>query len=393
MRRLAPAFAGFWLAVLAPVASHADNTGRPMVFSAASAQDGAVLLFGDGDFASTTPSDLRRFLDRLRPPEGAVLFLNSAGGDLAAGMEVGQIARDARLATSVGQPPLVGGARPGLEDFRTGYCISACSFAFLGGVERTVPDGSVYAVHQVSMNCSDPRGAYRRFPWVRLPTVNYCPDFREAMAIAQNASGAVVEYVLSMGVDPLFLSEMAKADPEAINRLSADRLEAYRITQSPQKTDWSYETDEEGEFFLRATQATSWREHRVEFYCDRSSEPRLVMWVLHDARTRTGRTDVTPFTTRPAALTIHWEGRDAEGGAVADRLTLEPFEVLAGPSLSEHGNLQATIDVSQRLRDPVSAADIIDVSLGVEGSSDPPLTLIRIELDRAKLGGIARSCR
>lgn len=395
LRDLVALLAGVLIALGGGLA-HADNTGRPMRFqvSATSSAPGDPIMFADGDFVASTPGELRRFLDEVRPPPGAVLYLNSAGGDLAAGMEVGQILRDARLTTSVGQLPLTTSGE-GSGGFRTGYCISACSFAFLGGVERSVPKGSVFAVHQVSMNCVDSRRAYRQFPWLRLPTVNYCPDFRQAMAIAQSASSAVVEYVLSMGVDPLFLSEMAKADPDAINRLSENQLEGYRIIFSPERIAWSFEPDERGAFFLKSTQANGWREHKIEMFCDRASSPRLLMWLLHDTRTNRGRADAFELAEAAArGLMLRWGDAATGVDQPPGSLDVQPYEIVSGPEVSENQNLSVTLDLTPRMLDVFAKADWVQIVAG-DPSADPlgAREIIRFDIDREKVDGIVRSCR
>ncbi len=213
---LMAAFAGVTLGA-APV--HADE---PMTFEWGTVYGDVRAVFASGDFTPETPAALRAFLKRSADqvtPE-TMIYLNSLGGDLASGMEVGKMIRQAKLNTAVAKNT----RNPDeantidLDAFSRvypGYCVSACSLAFLGGVKREVRPGSIFAVHQVSMNCVDKRKALAQFPWVAMPNVSYCPELDEALTMVQIANGAVVEYVRSMGVDPIFLTEMSRAGPGA----------------------------------------------------------------------------------------------------------------------------------------------------------------------------------
>lgn len=79
--------------------------------------------------------DLQRFLKARKIGPGAVLVLDSQGGNLLESLMMGDVVRKAGLATTVRE----GGA-----------CASACVYAFLGGVERTVGSSGRIGVHQVA---------------------------------------------------------------------------------------------------------------------------------------------------------------------------------------------------------------------------------------------------
>ena len=59
--------------------------------------------------------------------------------------------------------------------------------------------GSIFAVHQVSMNCVDKSKALSRYPWVELPNVNYCPDLDEALTMLQVANVTKNDVVYDLG--------------------------------------------------------------------------------------------------------------------------------------------------------------------------------------------------
>src|ERR1700733_2121463 len=100
--------------------------------------------------------------------------------------------------------------------------------------------------------------------------------------MVQNACSAVVQYVRDMGADPLFITEMSKADPGAINPLSEEQHNAYKVNYTLRTITWSYNTDPNGQLVLEYSNADEWKKDQAQFYCDRSGTPRLFLWLIHD---------------------------------------------------------------------------------------------------------------
>jgi len=389
-------------ALLWPLVAYADNAGKPMTFEWGTVYGDKQAIFADGDFTIDTPAALNAFLKRSVYTPDTVVYLNSLGGDLGAGMEVGKIIREAHLNTGVARntrDPAQANTID-LDAFSRvypGYCVSACSLAFLGGVSREVKAGATYAVHQVSMNCVDKRKARSQFPWVTMPNVNYCPELDEALAMVQIASGAVVEYVRSMGADPIFLTEMSKAGPNTINALTEEQLDAYRINFTMRTESWSYETDAQGQFFLQYRQGDEWKEDRVELFCNRTAAPKLYLWLVHDTRRSTNRENAQRIVDLASkGLSVFWQ-LDAprqDGFADIRNVMLQPYEIIEQPKVTEHENVTLTIDVSQRFLDILSGAtrfQIVTTEPDANGVSG--FNLISLNLDRDKVAGIVRSCR
>jgi hypothetical protein len=376
---------------------------RPMTFEWGAVYGDVPAIFADGDFTPETPAALRAFLKRsnLQTPD-TMLYFSSLGGDLTAGMDVGKIIRQANLNTGVARNTRnqADANTIDLDAFSRvypGHCVSACSLAFLGGVKREVRPGSIFAVHQLSMNCIDRRKALAQFPWVALPNVNYCPELDEALTMVQIANGAVVEYVRSMGVDPIFLTEMTRAGPETINALSEDKLKEYKIVYEYKTESWAFETDAQGQFFLRYRQGNQWKDDKVEIFCNRTAAPRLYLWLVHDVRRSTGPINAQHVVDLASkGLSVYWQldAQRPDGFADIRNVALQPYEIIDPPKVTEHGNIQLTIDLSPRLLDVVTGATLFQIATtepdtnGVAG-----FNLISINLDRDKLSGIVRSCR
>ena len=220
----------------------ADRWGQPMGFelipksgSKLFSSDGSAIL-GDGDIQSNTPTILEQFLiDNSIPPKTEI-HLNSRGGDLEAGLKMGRIIRAHGLHTWVGGYDQYSHrsfdqmSKSTGRDTYLAYCISSCTLAFLGGIERRREYRGIYAVHQAKLECEDPNILQNRLH-THVPT---CPTVASAMITMQSILGKVVAYVSEMGVDSRFVVEMTQADPDNINRLDNDKMLSYKIiTRGP----------------------------------------------------------------------------------------------------------------------------------------------------------------
>lgn len=390
-----------WL--MSGLPARAQETGRPMTFEWGVVYGDQPAIFADGDFTTETPAAFRAFLARSgQPTRDRTVYFNSLGGDLSAGMEVGRIIRRMELNTGVARNTRDPSQANLIDlDFNSrvypGHCVSACSLAFLGGVKREVKPGSIYAVHQVSMNCVDKRKALSQFPWVPMPHVNYCPDLDEALTMLQVANGVVVEYVRSMGVDPIFITEMSRAGPDAINALPEDKLKEYRIAYEFRTESWEFQTDSAGQFFLQYLHGDQWRRDKVEIYCNRTNAPRLYLWVVHDTNRANGPIDgqrVVDLASKGLSATWQMDAQTPDGFADVRNVTLQPYEIIEPPKVTERGHIALTIDLTPRFLDVLSGANRFQIiTTQPDGNSGQGFSLITMNLDRDKLSGIVRSCR
>ena len=76
-------------------------------------------------------------------PTGTTVLLHSTGGDLSTGIRLGQLIRNLRLNTRVGQVS----EKENAATLEAGSCYSTCAFAFLGGVIRQVSEESKYGFY------------------------------------------------------------------------------------------------------------------------------------------------------------------------------------------------------------------------------------------------------
>lgn len=118
--------------------------------------------------------------------EGSVVVFESPGGSLTAGLELGRVIRKNGLRTRVGS-----------WDTSSEYantCLSACAYAFLGGINREVEKGSKLGFHRFSVAIEKDQ----------LVNAN------SALKVAQDLSSSLVNYVLEMEVDARIFTVASK---------------------------------------------------------------------------------------------------------------------------------------------------------------------------------------
>jgi hypothetical protein len=174
----------------------------------------------EGEIDSEAPSRVKAALQKTGL-DGADVYINSLGGNLFVGMEIGRLIRRTGANTHVGTlvADISGGALARVTGRKAvkakpGYCYSACSLAFLGGVHRYVPPGSEYGVHQFSSRSSPAES--------NLDTT-------------QVASAAVTAYIRDMDVDPALFNVMLQKGKDGIRIFSDAELVRLNVVNTGRK--------------------------------------------------------------------------------------------------------------------------------------------------------------
>jgi hypothetical protein len=274
----------------------ADNLGKPMTFKFYRNNVFGPKIYADGALTVDSPRLFLQVLSENRitettpgPDKPSILF-KSEGGNLLAGLELGRIIRRYHLRTGVDaidpisqrSRELLSRAGISVSDkgsFMLGYpsyCISACTLAFLGGVERSAGRDDVYAVHQFSVDCEHDK----------LPEVQtICKDGRQALSLAQQQSAEIARYLESMGIPTVFLSQMVLADPSHVNVLSESDMEKYGILTSSHEHEgkWGMEwSDSDSKFVLVYREYDSnYGTTAVSFACGEGRELMIILTFDH----------------------------------------------------------------------------------------------------------------
>jgi hypothetical protein len=194
----------------------------PMVFAAAYLGNAAEWIVAEGQITSDTPERFKDFLDKSNMKGVGTLSFHSNGGNLLAGIKLGEMIRQAGYDTMLGKT--VGNARRGADGSiviestgsTPGVCASACAYAFLGGKKRHVPSGSKIGVHQHSdpASVSDP-----------LAKSANALD----RSVDQVLTGLVLEYVLRMGASPRVASIAQMTPPWKVYWLSSEEFQELEV--------------------------------------------------------------------------------------------------------------------------------------------------------------------
>ncbi|MBR0671161.1 COG3904 family protein [Neoroseomonas soli] len=194
-----------------------------------------------GRITSETPADFRRFVsDNPQNYSGVTVYLHSPGGSLTGGMELGRQFRANAVNTVVGHVVRLTDPNGAPFAFAQGAeCMSACVFAFAGGVRRyydpvggvpprspqwVVSDYSrqILGVHQFYRSPGTPgSSAGRGGPQRDADT------YDRGLSDAQQISGRLVEYLAVMGVHARLLDLAARTSPDTVRALT--RAEAFGI--------------------------------------------------------------------------------------------------------------------------------------------------------------------
>jgi hypothetical protein len=166
-------------------------------FQSQSAADGQNFIILSGEFKAS--DDLREIEAALRADRHALVSFNSPGGNVYKAMDVGRLIRKLDLSTA--QP-------------RHQECASACSLAFLGGVQRYAEPGAI-GVHKSTFDQDIPMTA------------------EEAVSAVQQGTADVIAYISEMGADPGLLALAFSYDSTDIRYLSGSEMAQFGITTEP----------------------------------------------------------------------------------------------------------------------------------------------------------------
>ena len=185
-------------------------------------------IYLDGRIDEGAAGRLRDELAR-REVTSAAVYLNSRGGDLGQGMELGRLIRERGFSTYVGRQN-----DRGWIPF-AGECYSACVFAFIGGNYRFYSPRSRIGVHRFS---------------------SLSPADSDADT-AQIVSAAIVNYIRKMEVDVGLFERMSRAGKDQILILGKADLEKLRVTNDGrQAAEWAIDSVN-GATYLKGAQQTA----------------------------------------------------------------------------------------------------------------------------------------
>jgi len=185
------------------------------------------VVVADGDITAETPDKFRIFL-ATDPFDGyrLELWLNSNGGSLLGGMELGALIRNSYKFQTVVASMDTNTRREKDE----AYCYSACALAFMGGLSRDVPTGAQIGFHQFSSK-QNTTASYE----------NLAEQLKYSEATTQILSSIVLKYLIEMGGSIELFYNTAATLPEEMFIPEKDDLLELGITTTNHFHDFKFE--------------------------------------------------------------------------------------------------------------------------------------------------------
>ncbi len=248
----------------------------------------------EGEITETSASKLRDHLLANPPFPGETIVINSPGGSLIGGLALGRAIRQAGLSTHLAEVRREDGTTTLVDG---GVCASACAYAFLGGVNRSMTAGARYGLHQFYADAPAP------------------VDLRSSTRAVQDLVASLTKYVTDMGVraDIVQLATRTRSDSvywlEPSDALSYGVVNSSGINPPPR---WVFETGTRAGPRVRTTLANGTQEDQ-SVVCAAPGLP-IVWWVNRSLLISKG----------DEALDYHW--RDIEVGFSSEQGELGPFK-------------------------------------------------------------------
>jgi hypothetical protein len=196
------------------------------------------MLLAQGEIDAGAPERLKDMLQSINYYPRIVF--DSPGGNLLAGLQMGELIRSWGLNTALGlqYSEEVGGSIR-IVASEVG-CYSACAYAFMGGTSRFVLDGAHFGVHQFSGAVEDQQ------------------------ASAQVTLAVLSQYMKRMGVDRDLLDVASLTSADEVTEIAhADAVQYNLDNTSPALADWKLLPLDDGEMAVTVIQQKAGSDSRT----------------------------------------------------------------------------------------------------------------------------------
>ncbi|MCP4818429.1 MAG: hypothetical protein GY883_04520 [Shimia sp.] len=195
----------------------------------------ALMITIDGEFF---PGIAQR-TDALLSEDKSVyqVVLNSPGGDLMAGIELGHVLRRHGVHVSVGRiEEHIDQHGQKEHQWKQGRCDSACAIAFLGGEVRDVGSATKLGFHQFYGDAS----------LASKNVINVEHLYQRTMSETQFIAGLLIQYIVEMGVDARIFSKASQAGAQELTHFTKTQAVDYNIVTPLGFGDWFIEPFKDG---------------------------------------------------------------------------------------------------------------------------------------------------
>jgi len=174
---------------------------------------GCLIIQADGNITERTPVLFSAFIQKnsISIGKDITVVMNSSGGSLLGGLELGRIIKRNGLDTHIGRIEI---PNKGGKSLISGQCASACAYAFLGGRRRSKEADSKYGLHQVSS------------------TSNAVISINKAIRGTQDIIAGISKYIEEMGASLNIVTVATRASAESIHWVDDTNLSLLKIINS-----------------------------------------------------------------------------------------------------------------------------------------------------------------
>jgi hypothetical protein len=205
---------------------------------------GCEWVAAQGEIMPETPELFQLYVKENGQPHHIVF--NSPGGNLLAGIRLGQLIREAGATTLIGETLLMGAEYGNAKTTVPGECASACVFAFMGGEERFVGELDRLGVHQF------------------YSTSEQVVDSEVVQALV----GYSLIHTLRMGIDAGVIVAASGTSPKDIHWFSREELSAFGLdTGGASVEPWGLEPYRSGLVLTTRVHSSSRRSVAVTLFC------------------------------------------------------------------------------------------------------------------------------
>ncbi|NVL49993.1 hypothetical protein F2S72_09605 [Pseudomonas syringae pv. actinidiae] len=255
-----------------------EPTIQAVTFKHSDGRTAPAEIYIDGEITPALPRQLAAALASNSIERGTI-YLNSVGGDLQAGLELGEFVRKIGFNTAIGKRG-IGEAKPG-----PGSCQSACLMTFAGGVYRFAEPRTFFGIHRFYARTSG----------------------SEDLALGQVISAAITGYLLRMGVSPSLFERMVNAGASPQKLSIGEALSLNLVNNGVLPVNWSI-VGKAGKVYLQGEQRTWNGTGRVQISCSRSEGMTLAAQYDADQNTQKIKADAKHLSLRLDGGFISIEG-------------------------------------------------------------------------------------
>lgn len=253
---------------LSGFASAAEPTIQAVTFKHADGRAAPAEIYIDGEITPALPRQLATSL-AANKIDRATIYINSVGGDLQAGLELGEVIRKLGFNTAIGKR----GSAQGKPI--PGSCQSACLLVFAGGVYRFADSASYFGIHRFFSRRTGPQD----------------------LALGQVLSAAITGYLIRMDISPRLFERMVNAGP-SLQKLPVDEAVALNLVNNgvlPPK--WEI-IGRSGSVFLQGEQKTWNGTGRIKMACVKAGGLEITAQYDADQNTRKIMSDAKHLSLR-----------------------------------------------------------------------------------------------